>query len=101
MIKKFDNFTNNQIVDQVEEYPLIRHLTSYESAIHMLKSDIIMSRNVLSDTNFDINEVKGSDPKDKWWKERKELELEKFGPETSTEQLVPDVPQFKTTASPD
>jgi hypothetical protein len=84
--KEFKYQTNNENVhgigllfNEIEEYPLIRHLSTYESAIHILESGSIMSRNKLSDTNFDINEIKGSDPKDKWWKERKELELEKFG----------------------
>jgi len=69
----------NDIKEYPLKYPLIRHLSSYESAINVLESGYIMSRNGLSDTNFDINEVKGSNPKDKWWKERKELEFEKFG----------------------
>lgn len=84
--KEFKYQTNNENVhgigllfNEIEEYPLIRHLSTYESAIHILETGSIMSRSKLSDTSFDINEVKGSDPKDKWWKERKELELEKFG----------------------
>ena len=86
--KEFKYQTNNENVHGIgilfnnikdEKYPLIRHLSSYESAIHILETGVIMSRNELSNTNFDINEVKGSDSKNKWWKERKDLEFEKFG----------------------
>jgi hypothetical protein len=86
--KEFKYQTNNENVHGIgilfnniknEKYPLIRHLSSYESAIHILETGVIMSRNELSNTNFDINEVKGSDSKDKWWKERKDIEFEKFG----------------------
>jgi hypothetical protein len=70
--------------DIVEDYPMVRHLSTYESTISMLENGFIMSRNELKNKNFNIDEIKGTNSKDKWWNERRYLESKKFG----TEDLI-------------
>jgi len=85
--KEFTYQTNNKNVhgigllfnDNEDKFPLIKHSTTYESMINILESGYILSRTGLSDSGFDINTVKDTNPNDKWWHERKEIELEKFG----------------------
>ena len=72
MVKKFRNFNENL------QYPLVRHLTLYESAISIIENGYIMSRNELKKNIHNINnniiENKNLKSGDKWWDERKELE---------------------------
>jgi hypothetical protein len=67
-----------------DEYPLARHLSSYESAISILEKGFLMSRNELK------KETQFIDENDTWWNERKEIELEKFG----TEDLIFCIPDW-------
>ena len=88
--KEFTYQTNNQpiqgiglVFNDVNNYPPVRHLSSYESAISILETGYLMSRNELKN-HVDIDKIKGTNPKDKWWKERKQLESKKF----HTEDLI-------------
>ena len=73
MIQTFNNFNN-------KNYPLIRHLTSYETAISILEHGFIYSRNelknkVLSST---IVENENLNKDNKWFKDRQLIEKNKF-----------------------
>jgi len=88
MIKKYNDFN---------KYPLVRHLTSYETAISILENNNIYSRNYLSsilhilDEEIIINENLLSD--DKWWYERHLTEMKLF----NTSDLIYCTPDwFKT-----
>ena len=87
--KEFTYQTNNQPIQGIglvfnePNYPPVRHLSSYKSAISILESGYLMSRNELKN-HIDIDKIKGTNPKDKWWEERKYLESQKFG----TEDLI-------------
>jgi hypothetical protein len=69
----------------VDKYPLIRHFSSYESAVSILENNFILSRSELKrNINYIDSEViknKKLDSTDKWWQERKELETTRFGTE--------------------
>jgi hypothetical protein len=69
----------------IDKYPLIRHFSSYESAVSILENNFILSRCELKrNLNSVSNEViknKKLDSKDRWWQERKELEINRFGTE--------------------
>jgi len=89
--KEFTYQTNNEgiqgiglLFNEYNKYPEVRHLSTYESAIFILENNSLMSRNELRNNNFDIDSIKGTNSKDKWWEERKELENERFG----TENLI-------------
>lgn len=97
--KEFKYQTNGENVhgigllfnNQTNEYPLVRHLASYESAISILENKFFMSRNELKKHSiFDIDKHKGSDPKNRWWDERKILENKKFG----TEDIIYCIPDW-------
>lgn len=81
MIKRFNNFTNNDIPTLIE-YPQIRHLSSYESAISIIESGFLLSRNELKKNTDKLNpvivETKNFNSKDKWWSERQEIEYKRF-----------------------
>ena len=89
--KEFTYQTNNQPIQGIgllfneteEEYPAVRHLSSYESAISILENGFIMSRdemkNHIDKLDPSIVKRKGINSNDKWWKERKQLENKKFG----------------------
>ena len=81
MIKRFNNFTNNETSITLE-YPQIRHLSSYESAISILESGFLLSRNELKKNIEKLNpvivETKNFNSKDKWWTERKDIENKRF-----------------------
>jgi hypothetical protein len=82
-------FNDNPNEEQNEEkYPEVRHFTSYESAIAILESGIIKSRNELKkdiqSVNIEIVESKRLNSDDKWWSERQEIENERF----ATEDIV-------------
>ena len=104
MIKKFNNFTNNEFNIQ---YPLVRHLSLLESAISILENGYFMSRNELKNNiqkvDSNVIENKNFNSKDKWWDERKELENKKFGSEDII-YCIPDwfkpVPLIFNTACP-
>ena len=66
-----------------DEYPSVRHFCSYESAISILENGFLMSRNEVKN-HLDIDKIKGTNSKDKWWNERKQLEHKRFG----TEDLI-------------
>lgn len=72
--------TNNMI-----EYPLVRHFSSYESAIAILENESILSRcelkRNLNKVHPEIVKNKKLDSADRWWQERKELEISRFGTE--------------------
>lgn len=82
MILKFNNFNDSNNSNVVELYPNVRHLTSYESLIAILKSGFIKSRNEikknLSEIDFSIIKEKKMDSDDIWWDERKKLENKRF-----------------------
>ena len=95
MIKKFDTFRipnteirNSRIANSTQVYPLVRHFSSYESAISMLENGFLMSRNELKNhidkLDEDFIKHKGLDSNDSWWNERAELDLKNFG----TEDLI-------------
>jgi hypothetical protein len=72
---------NKIFVEENKKYPLIRHLSSYESTINIIQDTFVKSKKELDkDTKNNKN----------WWDERKEIELEKFG----TEDLIFCVPDW-------
>ena len=74
-------------------FPGIRHVTYYESAISILENKHFMSRQeLLNVNNFNIK-TKKLNPDNKWWLERKEIELEKF----KTENLIFCTPDWYNT----
>lgn len=99
--KEFTYQTNNQGIQGIgivfndvptpieeekeERYPEVRHFTSYESAISMLESGVIKSRNELKknidDLDIEIVESKNFNSTDKWWSERQDIENERFATE--------------------
>lgn len=93
--KEFKYQTNKQPIhgigiifnDEINEskYPLVRHFTSYESAISTIENGFLMSRNEvkknINKLNKSIIENKNLKSDDKWWNERREIELENFGTE--------------------
>lgn len=85
MIKKFINFIEPQISKNFNKYPEIRHLTSYESAISILNSGFISSRNELKNKNIDIKEIN-----EKWENKRKNIEQHLF----ENEDLIYCVPDW-------
>lgn len=84
MIKRFGDF---KIPEKQENqmFPLVRHLTSYESAISIIENRFLMSRNEmkknLNSLDDSIIENKRLNSKDIWWNERKETEKSYFGTE--------------------
>lgn len=102
--KEFTYQTNNQPIQGIgiifndikKEYPNIRHLSSYESAISILESGEMLSRNELKKCNnleIDIKSNKRLSSDDKWWNERTVLEKNKFG----TEDLIFCTPDWFNT----
>ena len=97
MIKRFNNFQEKIIIPNIitkEKYPLVRHLSSFESAICILENEFIMSRNEMK-RNIDqidpaVIERKSIDSNNKWCDERRELENNKFG----TEDLIFCIPDW-------
>jgi hypothetical protein len=93
MIKVFNNFMSDDSIT-FSKYPQIRHLSSYESAISILKNGYFLSRCELKKdlNNIDsaIIETKKFNSKDKWWDERSILELKRFG----TENLIYCIPDW-------
>lgn len=73
--------TNKLITDENKKYPLIRHLSSYESAINIIQDSFVKSKKEL---NKDIKDNKI------WWNERKKIEIEKF----DTEDLIFCIPDW-------
>lgn len=73
------------LFNELDEYPPVRHFCSYESAISIIQNGFILSRSELKNYihELDKNIIKNKNliSKDKWWKERKELESKKFGTE--------------------
>jgi hypothetical protein len=69
----------------VDKYPLIRHFSSYESAVSILENNFILSRNELkrniNSIDSEVIKNKKLDSTDKWWQERKEIEIKRFGTE--------------------
>lgn len=65
-----------------EEYPLVRHFTSYESAISIIENKYLMSRknikNNIENLNENIIKNKNLNSNDNWWCDRKKLELMRF-----------------------
>lgn len=90
-INKFNNFADVKILDK-NIFPSIRHVTSYESAISILENKNFMSRQELlnNKVNVNTNKLKSDN---KWWSERKNIELEKF----KTENLIFCTPDWYNT----
>jgi len=95
MIRKFDTFRtpnikicDSRITNSTQKYPLVRHFSSYESAISMLENGFLMSRNELKNhidkLDEDLIKHKGLNSNDSWWNERAELDSKNFG----TEDLI-------------
>jgi len=95
MIKKFNTFRspnteihNSRITNSTQKYPLVRHFSSYESAISMLENGFLMSRNELKNhidkLDNEFIKHKGLDSNESWWNERAELDNKNFG----TEDLI-------------
>jgi hypothetical protein len=89
MIKNFIYFmhkdkniveNNKLFTEEIKKYPIIRHLSSYDSAINIIQDSFVKSKKELNNDIID----------NKWWNERKEIELEKFG----TEDLIFCIPDW-------
>ena len=97
IINNFNDFNNFNIIKIIENnniFPSIRHLSSYESAISILENKNFMSRQELLNNNINVNKKnKKLEFDNKWWIERKNIELEKF----KTENLIFCTPDWYNT----
>lgn len=95
-INKYTDFNNVKIIEDINIFPSIRHFCSYDSAISILEKGVFMSRQELiksDNIDIDITKNKRLESKDKWWNERKEIEMKIF----KTENLIFCTPDWYST----